>query len=177
MPRDAPSSLTTARHVSWNTLSFTMLSVPPARTSKLDHPETMVPFVSPSRAPRAQSTVLLNSTLKRNTSFTPTNFTLTSSLVNIPLERFVFLSSFVSQSLTLILSKQIRGQIGVEYQFYSYLSGTNVVPPVTTSSVGCATFRLSSNNQALDYDIHHSVCFLPPLRHFQSSIHSLSHAR
>lgn len=51
---------------------------------------------------------------------------------------------------------EIQGTISVEYDFYAYLSGSNVVPPVTTSGVGCVTMSLSNQN-SLDYAIFHSV--------------------
>jgi len=52
----------------------------------------------------------------------------------------------------------IRGQINVDRDFWSYLSGTNVVPPVTTSAVGCGTFEITGDSKrVLNYDIHHSV--------------------
>lgn len=55
-------------------------------------------------------------------------------------------------------SGEIRGQITVEADWWAYLSGTNVVPPVTTEAVGCATFFLDGEqNRILNYDIHHSV--------------------
>jgi len=55
-------------------------------------------------------------------------------------------------------SGEIRGQITVQNDWWAYLSGTNVVPPVTTEAVGCATFFLDGEqNRVLNYDIHHSV--------------------
>lgn len=58
---------------------------------------------------------------------------------------------------------EIRGQISVEYDWWAYLSGTNVVSPVTTAAVGVATLQLSGQqNRRLDYSIFHSVEF--PLR-------------
>eukprot|EP01095_Lingulamoeba_sp_RSL-Kostka_P002695 TRINITY_DN13606_c0_g1_i1.p1 TRINITY_DN13606_c0_g1~~TRINITY_DN13606_c0_g1_i1.p1 ORF type:complete len:651 (+),score=275.06 TRINITY_DN13606_c0_g1_i1:40-1992(+) len=55
-------------------------------------------------------------------------------------------------------SGEIRGQITIEYDFYAYISGTNVVPPVTTSSVGCATMDLiGDQSRIMDYQIIHHV--------------------
>lgn len=51
---------------------------------------------------------------------------------------------------------EIRGQISGQFPYYAYLSGANVVPRRTTSSVGCATFRLAeetSLGRVLDYDV------------------------
>ena len=55
---------------------------------------------------------------------------------------------------------EIRGQITDFYDFYAYLSGSQVVPPVTTSGMGCATFRLkerTAKGTIVDYDIHFQV--------------------
>jgi hypothetical protein len=56
---------------------------------------------------------------------------------------------------------EIRGQISQHFDYYAYLSGTTVLPPRTTSAVGCATFRLAETHQAggtvLDYEIMHDV--------------------
>lgn len=55
-------------------------------------------------------------------------------------------------------SGEIRGQINIEFDWYAYLSGTNVVSPVTTSAVGCATFKLlGEQNRIFDYSIFHTV--------------------
>jgi hypothetical protein len=51
---------------------------------------------------------------------------------------------------------EIRGNINVQYQYYAYLSGSQENPPVTTSSIGCATFFFAGN-RTMNYDIEHSV--------------------
>jgi len=53
---------------------------------------------------------------------------------------------------------EIRGNINVQYQYYAYLSGTQINPPITTGSLGCATFSFG-NNRTMNYDIEHSVAF------------------
>jgi hypothetical protein len=53
---------------------------------------------------------------------------------------------------------EISGEISVAFDWWVYLSGTNVVSPVTTASVGCATMRLEGDqNRRLNYEILHSV--------------------
>mmetsp|Transcript_127592 Transcript_127592/g.190188 ORF Transcript_127592/g.190188 Transcript_127592/m.190188 type:complete len:593 (-) Transcript_127592:76-1854(-) len=53
---------------------------------------------------------------------------------------------------------EIRGQITVDFDWWAYLSGSNVVSPVTTPSVGIATMTLfGQQNRKLDYSIFHSV--------------------
>lgn len=53
---------------------------------------------------------------------------------------------------------EIRGQIGIDADWWAYLSGTNIIPPVTTEAVGCATFFLEGDqNRILNYAVHHSV--------------------
>ena len=55
---------------------------------------------------------------------------------------------------------EIRGQITNNYDYYAYLSPNQVVPPRTSSGVGCATLRLnekSNTGQVLNYDIHFSI--------------------
>jgi len=55
-------------------------------------------------------------------------------------------------------SGEIRGQITADFDWYAYISGTNVVSPVTTPAVGIATMRLEGEqNRRLDYAIFHSV--------------------
>jgi len=52
---------------------------------------------------------------------------------------------------------EIRGQISDTYSYYAYLTGTQLLPPVTTSSIGCATFRLdeeTNKGRKLNYDVH-----------------------
>ena len=67
-----------------------------------------------------------------------------------------------SQVLTVTITSpdfpqgEITGAISVKYDFYAYLSGSNIIPPVTTSAVGCVTLTLDKNNQ-LDYSIFHTV--------------------
>ena len=51
---------------------------------------------------------------------------------------------------------EIIGPISTQYPYYAYLSGTYVVPPVTTSSVGIATLSMLTNS-TFDYDIQFSV--------------------
>lgn len=58
---------------------------------------------------------------------------------------------------------EIRGQIAYDYDWWAYLSGTNVVSPVTTPAVGVATMTLfGEQNRKLDYSIFHNVEY--PLR-------------
>lgn len=53
---------------------------------------------------------------------------------------------------------EIRGQITVDFDWWAYLSGTNVVSPVTTPAVGVATMRLlGQQNRRVDYSIFHSI--------------------
>jgi len=51
---------------------------------------------------------------------------------------------------------EIVGGITTEFPYYAYLSGTYVVPPVTTSSIGCATFQVVGN-ATLNFDVEFSV--------------------
>jgi len=55
---------------------------------------------------------------------------------------------------------EIRGQINNNYDYYAYLSPSQVVPPRTSSGVGCATLRLNektNDGQVLNYDIHFTI--------------------
>lgn len=55
-------------------------------------------------------------------------------------------------------SGEIRGQITADFDWYAYLSGTNVVSPITTPAVGIATMRLEGEqNRRLNYAIFHNV--------------------
>jgi len=70
---------------------------------------------------------------------------------------------YARQLYVLITSEQypfgeIRGQINVDNDWWAYLSGTNVVNPVSTASVGCATFFLEGeSNRLLNYAIFHDA--------------------
>jgi len=52
----------------------------------------------------------------------------------------------------------IRGNINVENQYFTYLSGSQINPPITTGSIGCATYFFT-NNRTMNYDIQHTVPF------------------
>ena len=52
---------------------------------------------------------------------------------------------------------EIRGQLTTQYDFFAHLTGIQVVPPVSTPNVGCATFDLIDYNFNLDYEILHSI--------------------
>ena len=54
-------------------------------------------------------------------------------------------------------SGEIRGQIDTTNDFYSYLSGTFVTTPVTTSALGCATFTFTQENRTFNYAVYHTV--------------------
>lgn len=52
---------------------------------------------------------------------------------------------------------EIRGQISDTYNLYAYLSGNQLNPPLTTSGVGCGTFRLdevTNKGRKFNYDIY-----------------------
>lgn len=74
-------------------------------------------------------------------------------------EEFLFYNQQLYVSLTTIENPtgEVRGQITAEYDFFAYLSGTWVSPPVSTESVGCAVFKLKNNRRTLSYSIHHDV--------------------
>jgi len=60
---------------------------------------------------------------------------------------------FLVQSQSFITG-EIRGQISTQFPYYSYLSGININPPVTTASVGCGTYRIIGDViNKLDYQI------------------------
>eukprot|EP01094_Clydonella_sp_ATCC50884_P011520 TRINITY_DN2131_c0_g2_i1.p1 TRINITY_DN2131_c0_g2~~TRINITY_DN2131_c0_g2_i1.p1 ORF type:complete len:447 (+),score=105.99 TRINITY_DN2131_c0_g2_i1:734-2074(+) len=50
----------------------------------------------------------------------------------------------------------LRGQLEADNDYFAYLSGTQMVPPVTTSAVGCGSFDLRPD-RVVDYDISHTV--------------------
>lgn len=55
---------------------------------------------------------------------------------------------------------EIRGQISTTFGYYSYLSGINSNPPITTAAVGCATYRLIGDVVTkLDFDIEYNTAF------------------
>jgi len=52
---------------------------------------------------------------------------------------------------------EIRGQVSDTYNYYAYLTGTQLLPPLTTSSIGCATLRMdevTNKGRILNYDVH-----------------------
>lgn len=52
---------------------------------------------------------------------------------------------------------EIRGQIADTYTYYAYLTGTQLLPPKTTSAIGCATLRMNevtNRGRILDFDVH-----------------------
>jgi CHRD domain. len=64
---------------------------------------------------------------------------------------------YITVSSNSSLVEVIRGQIGTTYTLYSYLSGTFVSSPVTTSALGCATFLFTNQTREFDYAIYHTV--------------------
>jgi hypothetical protein len=54
------------------------------------------------------------------------------------------------------VTSTIRGQIEKKYEYYAYLSGSQLVPPITTSAVGCAAITVNPN-KVINYEIHHHV--------------------
>eukprot|EP01095_Lingulamoeba_sp_RSL-Kostka_P011705 TRINITY_DN452_c1_g1_i1.p1 TRINITY_DN452_c1_g1~~TRINITY_DN452_c1_g1_i1.p1 ORF type:complete len:556 (-),score=197.91 TRINITY_DN452_c1_g1_i1:96-1739(-) len=52
-------------------------------------------------------------------------------------------------------SGEIRGQISAQWDYFAHITGPQLVPPVTTKSLGCATFTL--NGRILDYEIMHNI--------------------
>lgn len=50
----------------------------------------------------------------------------------------------------------LRGQIERDNDYFAYLTGTQMIPPVTTAAVGCASFDLRPD-RVVDYDIVHTV--------------------
>ena len=87
-----------------------------------------------------------------------------SVLLSLQEELFLYTRGlFVLVASATSPSGEIRGQISEEYDWWAYLTGSGVVPSVSTSAVGLATMQLKGNaNRALDYAIFHNVEF--PLR-------------
>lgn len=52
---------------------------------------------------------------------------------------------------------EIRGQLTTQFDFFAHLTGIQMVPPITTANVGCATFDLTDINYNIDFEIMHSV--------------------
>ena len=51
---------------------------------------------------------------------------------------------------------EIRGQISDTYNYYAYLTGTQLLPPITSSGIGCGTFKLdelTNDGRVFNYDI------------------------
>lgn len=60
-------------------------------------------------------------------------------------------------SLNFPQNGEIRGQLTTQFDFFAYLTGNQMVPPVTTASLGCASFDLTDYNYNLDFEVVHSV--------------------
>lgn len=52
---------------------------------------------------------------------------------------------------------EIRGQLTTQFDFFAHLTGIQMVPPVTTANLGCATFDLTDINYNMDFEIMHSI--------------------
>ena len=94
------------------------------------------------------------------------------SRIESPITGFTVLSyedeyALYSQELYIVIGSaafpdgEVRGQLTTEYDFFAYLSGTWVTPPVSTAAVGCAVFKLDTSStmsgHKLSYGIHHGV--------------------
>lgn len=63
----------------------------------------------------------------------------------------------------------LRGQVENDNDYFAYLSGTQMIPPVTTSAVGCASFDLRPD-KVVDYDISHSVDFPSSIKLYTGAV-------
>ena len=54
-------------------------------------------------------------------------------------------------------SGEIRGQLTTQFDFFAFITGVQMVPPVTTAHMGCATFNLRDLNFNVDFEIFHSI--------------------
>jgi len=52
---------------------------------------------------------------------------------------------------------EIRGQLTAQYDFFAHMTGIQVVPPITTANLGCATFDLTDLNYNVDFEVMHSI--------------------
>jgi len=58
--------------------------------------------------------------------------------------------------LLALLTRWPTLQILKQFTFYAYLSGSQMVPPITTPGVGCAAISINPN-KVVNYEIHHTV--------------------
>lgn len=81
-----------------------------------------------------------------------------------PEEEFLLYSNqlYVLITSTDFPAGELIGYYTTDFDWVAYLSGTNIVPPISTPAAGCAIFRLTATEGSeatnqLNYEIFHSV--------------------
>eukprot|EP00339_Tiarina_fusa_P014201 CAMPEP_0117012846 /NCGR_PEP_ID=MMETSP0472-20121206/10716_1 /TAXON_ID=693140 ORGANISM="Tiarina fusus, Strain LIS" /NCGR_SAMPLE_ID=MMETSP0472 /ASSEMBLY_ACC=CAM_ASM_000603 /LENGTH=407 /DNA_ID=CAMNT_0004716003 /DNA_START=494 /DNA_END=1717 /DNA_ORIENTATION=+ len=67
---------------------------------------------------------------------------------------------------------EIRGQLTAQFDYFAHMTGIQMVPPITTANLGCATFDLTDINYGLDFEIMHSIEDVISVDMFHGSIGS-----
>ena len=82
---------------------------------------------------------------------------------DIPMVRMFYISD-ISRKVFLYFIFQLRGQLETKFDFFAYLSGTAVLPAISTPSKGCGLFRIVQDEtedevieSTLIYSISHNI--------------------